>query len=77
MAHGGGGKLMQTLIQSVFQRAFTDSDAPAAHDGAILHPQLGCRLAFTTDSYVIKPIFFPGGNIGRLAVLGTVNDLAM
>ncbi|HSP78678.1 MAG TPA: hydrogenase expression/formation protein HypE, partial [Myxococcaceae bacterium] len=74
LAHGGGGRLMRQLIESVFLEAFP---SPAErHDGAVL-PLGGERLALTTDSYVVTPRFFPGGDIGRLAVYGTVNDLAM
>jgi hydrogenase expression/formation protein HypE len=72
LAHGGGGRLMHQLIARVFQPAF----GGAEHDGAVLPPAAG-RLAFTTDSYVVKPLIFPGGTIGDLAVNGTVNDLAM
>ncbi len=80
MAHGGGGRLMRDLIQGLFVRAFamTASDGPqnALHDSAVV-PTVGARLAFTTDSYVVRPLCFPGGDIGKLAVCGTVNDLAM
>lgn len=74
LAHGGGGRLMHQLIDRVFSR-FNVSSA-VRHDGACVDPE-GKRLAFTTDSYVIQPLFFPGGDIGKLAVYGTVNDLAM
>ena len=73
LAHGGGGRLMQQLIDRLFRSAFTQV---AHHDAAVL-PLGGDRLAFTTDSYVVKPLFFPGGDIGELAINGTVNDLAM
>ena len=76
MAHGGGGRLMHDLIQLVFKDAFQNPLLAQGHDGALLEAG-GARLAFTTDSYVVKPIFFPGGDIGKLAVCGTVNDLAM
>jgi hydrogenase expression/formation protein HypE len=76
MAHGGGGRLMQQLIEQVFYRAFDNPALAERHDGAILEAG-GQRLAFTTDSYVVRPLFFPGGDIGSLAVNGTVNDLAM
>jgi hydrogenase expression/formation protein HypE len=76
LAHGGGGKLTQQLIQKMFASRFRNEFLDQSHDGAIL-PLNGTRFAFTTDSYVIKPIFFPGGDIGTLAVNGTVNDLAM
>ncbi len=76
MAHGGGGKLMNQLIEKMFLSTFKNSLLETRHDGAVF--SLGnTRLAFTTDSYVIRPLFFPGGNIGELAVYGTVNDLAM
>lgn len=76
MAHGGGGKLMNQLIEKMFLSTFKNSLLDTRHDGAVF--SLGnTRLAFTTDSYVIRPLFFPGGNIGELAVYGTVNDLAM
>lgn len=74
MAHGGGGRLMQQLIQ-MFLTAFGTADA-IGHDAATLGLK-GNKIAFTTDSYVVKPLFFPGGDIGSLAVNGTVNDLAM
>jgi hydrogenase expression/formation protein HypE len=82
MAHGGGGRLMQQLIEGMFLPAFRSADAagsqahPAPHDSAVLETD-GVRLAFTTDSFVVSPLFFPGGDIGKLAVYGTVNDLAM
>jgi hydrogenase expression/formation protein HypE len=76
MAHGGGGRLSQVLVQELFLKAYGDPASAPLHDGAIL--ALGQeRLAMTTDSYVIDPVFFPGGDIGSLAVHGTVNDLAM
>ncbi len=76
LAHGGGGKLTQQLIQGLFRRQFQSEFLEPLHDGAII-PFAGSRLAFSTDSYVVNPIFFPGGDIGELAVNGTVNDLAM
>jgi hydrogenase expression/formation protein HypE len=76
MAHGGGGRMMQQLIEQVFVSAFANPRLNERHDGAVLDAQ-GHRLAFTTDSYVVHPLFFPGGDIGTLAVNGTVNDLAM
>ena len=76
MAHGGGGRMSQRLIADVFTRAFDNPWLRELHDGAIL--EVGNeRLAFTTDGHVVKPLFFPGGNIGSLAVHGTVNDLAV
>ncbi|MEL6912070.1 MAG: hydrogenase expression/formation protein HypE [Cyanobacteria bacterium J06598_4] len=74
MAHGGGGKLMQQLIQ-MFLTAFGTADT-IQHDAVSLQ-LTGNKIAFTTDSYVVNPLFFPGGDIGSLAVNGTVNDLAM
>lgn len=76
LAHGGGGKLSQQLIQRMFLESFRNPQLEALHDGAILS-LTGARLAFSTDSYVVNPIVFPGGDIGSLAVHGTVNDLAM
>ena len=76
LAHGGGGRLMHQLLERVFLPAFRDPALEERHDGAALEIN-GVRLAFTTDSYVVRPLFFPGGNIGDLAVNGTVNDLAM
>lgn len=76
LAHGGGGKLMHDLIEKMFVPAFHNPLLSERHDGAVF--DVGpARLAFTTDSYVVKPLFFPGGDIGSLAVNGTVNDLAM
>jgi len=76
LAHGGGGKLMQQLIDKIFLPAFDNPTLQTRHDGALLNLS-NSRLAFTTDSYVVKPLFFPGGDIGTLAINGTVNDLAM
>lgn len=76
LAHGGGGKLTQQLIQKMFLSQFQNEYLEPLHDGAVLLVN-GTRLAFSTDSYVVNPIFFPGGTIGDLAVNGTVNDLAM
>ena len=76
LAHGGGGKLMHQLIEKMFLPAFRNPRLEARHDGAIINLG-GAKLAFTTDSYVVRPLFFPGGDIGMLAVNGTVNDLAM
>jgi hydrogenase expression/formation protein HypE len=76
LAHGGGGKLTHQLIERMFVTAFQNDLLEARHDGATLTVPAG-RVAFTTDSYVVKPLFFPGGDIGKLAVTGTVNDLAM
>jgi hydrogenase expression/formation protein HypE len=83
MAHGGGGRLMHQLIETMFLAVFGAPVGEASlkenreiHDAAVLSIP-GDRIAFTTDSYVVKPLFFPGGDIGSLAVNGTVNDLAM
>jgi hydrogenase expression/formation protein HypE len=76
LAHGGGGRLMHQLIEKLIVPAFGGAGLDARHDGAVFEAGAG-RLAFTTDSYVVKPLFFPGGDIGALAVNGTVNDLAM
>jgi hydrogenase expression/formation protein HypE len=85
LAHGSGGKAMEQLIRGVFVEAFSSNgdnaelanmEDQARFDLAALQQQ-GNRLAFTTDSYVVDPLFFPGGDIGKLAVTGTVNDLAM
>ncbi len=77
LAHGGGGRLTQELIERVFAPAFANPALEARHDGAVLAATGAARLAFTTDSHVVNPLFFPGGDIGCLAVYGTVNDLAM
>ncbi len=76
LAHGGGGRLTQMLIDRMFLPAFDNPTLEMLHDGAILEVE-GSRLAFSTDSFVISPLFFPGGDIGSLAVHGTLNDLAM
>ena len=76
LAHGGGGRAMARLIERLFLPAFANQALGERHDGARLELD-GARLAFSTDSYVVSPLFFPGGDIGTLAVNGTVNDLAM
>ena len=76
MAHGGGGLAMARLLSEVFFPALDNPYLAQGHDAARL-PFEGGDLAFTTDSYVVQPLFFPGGDIGSLAVHGTVNDLAM
>ena len=76
VGHGGGGTLTQELIDRVFRPAFAHPALDAQHDGAVLAAG-GARLAFTTDAHVVSPLFFPGGDIGQLAVNGTVNDLCM
>jgi hydrogenase expression/formation protein HypE len=81
LAHGGGGRAMRDLIEDVFVTAFDNPALAALEDQAVFPladlARFGDRLAFTTDSYVVDPLFFPGGDIGTLAVSGTVNDLAM
>jgi hydrogenase expression/formation protein HypE len=90
LAHGGGGRLMHELLERIFLPAFDNPALAERHDGARLDlaaagidPRAlgaavaGAQLAFTTDAYVVRPLFFPGGDIGRLAIHGTVNDLAM
>jgi len=74
--HGSGGKLSNDLIAELMLPAFDNTILAGMEDGASINMQ-GCRLAFSTDSYVVDPIFFPGGNIGDLAVNGTINDVAM
>ena len=76
LAHGGGGRLTRELVERLFVRAFANMALAERHDSAVVTPPVG-RLALTTDSYVVTPLFFPGGDIGKLAVYGTVNDLAM
>ncbi|MCS6903296.1 MAG: hydrogenase expression/formation protein HypE [Candidatus Bipolaricaulota bacterium] len=76
LAHGGGGRLMHQLIEKIFGIAFANKYLDERHDGAQFTLN-GAKLAFTTDSYVVRPLFFPGGDIGKLAVYGTANDLAM
>lgn len=75
LAHGSGGKLSHELIAEVFVPLFDNEFLSKLDDSAVF--ELEGRLAFTTDSYVVSPVFFPGGDIGKLAVCGTVNDLAM
>jgi hydrogenase expression/formation protein HypE len=81
LAHGGGGKAMKDLIDDVFVRAFDPTSSAPLEDQARVDlaelSRRGDRLAFTTDSFVVDPLFFPGGDIGKLAVCGTVNDLAV
>jgi len=74
LAHGSGGKLSHDLIEENFTKAFANPLLAKLDDSAVV--DFSGRLAFTTDSYVVSPIFFPGGDIGKLAVCGTVNDLA-
>ncbi len=83
MGHGAGGKMMADLIEHLFAPAFDNEflaqmgDSTAIDLSSIVHGPSSGQLAFTTDSFVVSPLFFPGGNIGELAVYGTVNDLAM
>ena len=81
LAHGGGGKAMKDLIDDVFVSAFDNGALAPLEDQARIDlaslATYGDRLAFTTDSFVVDPLFFPGGNIGKLAVCGTVNDLVV
>ncbi len=76
LGHGSGGRLMHTLISDLFIKHFDNAVLTQQGDSAILDLPPG-KTAFTTDSYVIDPVFFPGGDIGKLAVCGTVNDLAV
>ena len=76
LGHGSGGKLSGEMLRDIFLPAFQNPVLGRLDDQAIVEVN-GCRLAFTTDSFVVKPLFFPGGDIGTLAVNGTVNDLAM
>jgi hydrogenase expression/formation protein HypE len=76
LAHGGGGTAMHALVEGVFGKAFANELLELRCDAAVL-PAPNGRLAFTTDSFVVQPLEFPGGDIGSLAVYGTVNDLAM
>jgi hydrogenase expression/formation protein HypE len=80
LAHGGGGRLTHQLIEKIFLPAFGNPMLEPRHDGAVLPldgVKPGSRFAFTTDSFVVHPLIFPGGTIGDLAIYGTVNDLAM
>jgi hydrogenase expression/formation protein HypE len=76
LAHGGGGRLTHQLIEKLFAATFANPALAELHDGAVLAVPAG-RIAVSTDSFVVSPLFFPGGDIGSLAVHGTVNDLAM
>jgi hydrogenase expression/formation protein HypE len=76
LGHGSGGKLSSEMLRTIFLPAFQNPVLDRLDDQAIVEVN-GCRLAFTTDSFVVQPLFFPGGDIGTLAVNGTVNDLAM
>lgn len=76
IGHGGGGRLARDLIKNLFVKRFNNPMLALLGDSAVFELN-GSRLALTTDSYVVRPIFFPGGNIGKLAVCGTVNDLSV
>lgn len=76
LGHGGGGRLTQELVERIMLPAFANAHLEQRHDAAIIEAA-GPRLAFTTDSHVVHPLFFPGGDLGTLAVNGTLNDLAM
>ena len=76
LAHGEGARLTRRLVREVFLEAFDNDWLRPLSDGAILPPLEG-RVVMTTDGYVVSPLFFPGGDIGKLAVHGTVNDLAV
>ena len=76
IGHGSGGKLTRDLISSLFLKYLDSNELKSLEDAAIVNPGKD-RTAFTTDSYVIRPLFFPGGDIGKLSVCGTVNDLAV
>jgi len=77
LAHGGGGRLTRELVRSTFLPAFRNPALETLTDAAILEPLPAGRLALTTDAFVVDPLEFPGGDLGRLAVCGTVNDLAV
>jgi len=76
LAHGSGGSHMHKLLDQVILPQLMLNPLQYAHDSAVLNIE-NTKLAFTTDSYVVDPLFFPGGDIGSLSVYGTVNDLAM
>ncbi len=76
LAHGGGGRLQRDLLREIVLEEFSSPELRRMNDAAVVSMADG-RVAFTTDSYVVDPLFFPGGDIGKLAVTGTVNDLAM
>jgi hydrogenase expression/formation protein HypE len=76
LAHGGGGRLTNRLIEEIFLPAFNNPLLAQGHDGCVFAVEGGYNICMTTDSFVVSPVFFPGGDIGSLAVNGTVNDLA-
>jgi len=77
MGHGAGGRMSHQLIQKVFLSAFQNPALMAGDDAAMLQSPEGMQLSISTDAHVVSPLFFPGGDIGKLAVCGTVNDVAM
>lgn len=77
MGHGAGGRMSHRLIQKSFLPAFQNPALEAGNDAALVEPELRQRLSISTDAHVVSPLFFPGGDIGKLAVCGTVNDVAM
>src|SRR3954453_2610498 len=77
LSHGSGGKATHNLIEGIFAPAFSNPLLARMDDSAVFSVAPDSTMAFTTDSYVVSPLFFPGGDIGELAVNGTVNDLAM
>jgi hydrogenase expression/formation protein HypE len=79
LAHGDGGKLMRQLIDELFRKKFNNEILSELGDSAVIKsiPSKDSKLCFTTDSYVVNPLFFPGGDIGKLAICGTINDLAV
>ena len=78
MTHGAGGRAMVQLVEQLFARAFANDWLERGNDGAVLPaPAPGERLVMSTDAHVVSPLFFPGGDIGCLAVHGTINDVAV
>ncbi|MGC8804507.1 MAG: hydrogenase expression/formation protein HypE, partial [Candidatus Ratteibacteria bacterium] len=78
LAHGAGGKQTRALIEEIILKYFSDPSLKYLPDSAVIGiPELRNEVCFTTDSYVVSPVFFPGGDIGKLAVCGTINDLAV
>ena len=77
MGHGAGGRMSHRLIQQAFLSAFQNPALNVGDDAALVEPELRQRLSISTDAHVVSPLFFPGGDIGKLAVCGTVNDVAM
>ncbi len=75
LAHGGGGRVMHRIVEQLFRRAFESPELNEAHDGARLH--VAGEVVVTTDAFTVRPLFFPGGDIGSLAIHGTTNDLAV